>query len=148
MADGQCLQTTQVMKPNVFSLFYQTQVSENNIYHVTCKLFFQDHHLTSWDDDDEIYDYEFFFQDSKNSTMMYYVTCKLLSNSLIVNMLNKEVYGMDFDGNELKRRYLLTLHQKLYLEQNLKQILPFYLSQQSGNEKNRIQQFEFSSLYQ
>ena len=38
-----------------------------------------------------------------------------------------------FNG-ELKRRYLLTLHQKLYLEQNLKQILPFYLSQQSGNE--------------
>ena len=36
---------------------------------------------------------------------------------------------MDFDVNDLKRRYLLTLHQKLNLERNLKQILPLYFMQ-------------------
>ena len=48
--------------------------------------------------------------------MIFYVTCKLLSHSLIVNLLNKEIYGINFDVNELKRRYLLTLHQILNLE--------------------------------
>ena len=38
---------------------------------------------------------------------------------------------MDFDVNDLKRRYFLTLHQKLNLEQSLKQVLPLYFSQHS-----------------
>ncbi|CAB4405191.1 unnamed protein product [Rhizophagus irregularis] len=55
--------------------------------------------------------------------------CKLLSCSLIVNLLNKEIYGMDFDVKYLKCRHLLTLHQKISLEENLKQILPLYFLQ-------------------
>ena len=43
-----------------------------------------------------------------------------------MNILNKEIYGMKFGVNDLKRRYLLTMCQKLSLEQNLKQILPLY----------------------
>ncbi len=50
--------------------------------------------------------------------MIFYVTCKLLSHSLIVNLLNKEIYGINFDV-ELKCRYLLTLHHRLNLKTNL-----------------------------
>jgi hypothetical protein len=58
---------------------------------------------------------------------MFHVTRKLLSRSLIVNLLNKEIM-MDFDVKDLKRRYFLTLHQKLNLEENLKQILSLYFT--------------------
>ncbi|RIA96172.1 hypothetical protein C1645_815755 [Glomus cerebriforme] len=60
--------------------------------------------LTSCDDDNDYYDFEFFFQDSKKK-----LCYKLLSNSLIVNLLNKEMYGIDFNVNELKHRYLLKI---------------------------------------
>ena len=36
--------------------------------------------------------------------------------SLIVNILNKEIYGVDFDFNDLKCRYSLTLRQRTRLE--------------------------------
>ena len=108
-------------------LFYQD--GDDNIYHVTCKRILQDYLQGSensipWDDN---YDYEFFFNDS---TTLFHVTCKLLPNSLIVNLLNNKFYGMGFDERNLNHRCLLTLHQKLNLEQNLKRILPWYFSQQ------------------
>ncbi|RIA96177.1 hypothetical protein C1645_859073 [Glomus cerebriforme] len=110
-------------------LFYQPP-NDENFYHVTCKMISQDYqeseNSSSWEDD---YDYEFFFQSSNDSTTIFHVACKLLSYSLIVNMLNKKIYGIDFDANDSKRKYLLALHQKLNLEQNLKQILPSYFPQ-------------------
>ncbi|UZO06008.1 uncharacterized protein OCT59_026344 [Rhizophagus irregularis] len=69
------------------------------------------------------YDYEFFHQQSLYTS--YYVTCKLLPHSLIMHILNKEIYGIDFDVNELKYKYTLTWNQKLNLEQSLKNVLPF-----------------------
>ncbi|GBB93625.1 hypothetical protein RclHR1_02200006 [Rhizophagus clarus] len=110
------------------NLFYQ---DDNNIYHVACKKILQAYlqeseNIISCDDE---YDYEFFFRSSHDFTEIFHVTCKLLSCSSIVSLLNKEIYGMDFDVKDLKRRYTLTLHQKLILEENLKQILPLYFSQ-------------------
>src|SRR4051794_24672912 len=116
--------------PIEFKFFYRTP-NDNNFYHVTCRMFLQDYLETSdsvsWDDDDNN-DYEFFFQSLNDSGKIFHITCKLLSHSLILNILNKEIYGMEFDVNDLKRRYFLTLHQKLSLERNLKQILPLYFS--------------------
>ncbi|PKY61451.1 hypothetical protein RhiirA4_486448 [Rhizophagus irregularis] len=85
---------------------------------------------------DDNYDYEFFLESLDDSTMMFHVTCKLLPNSLILNILNKEIYGFDFDEiygfdfdvTELRCRNSLTLHQKLNLERNLKQTIPLYFS--------------------
>ena len=113
-------------------LFYQTEY-DNNFYHVTCKRFLQDYlqeseNSTSLDDE---YDYEFLFQSSNDSTAIFHTTCKLLSYSSIVKILNKEIYGMDFDVNDLKHKYSLTLRQKLSLEQDLKLILPLYFPQHS-----------------
>ncbi|CAB4392168.1 uncharacterized protein OCT59_009055 [Rhizophagus irregularis] len=109
-------------------LFYQ---DGSNIYHVICKKILQTFLPRAENSvlgDDE-YDYEFFFKSSHDPTAIFHVTCKLLSCSSIVNLLNKEIYGMDFDVKDLKRRYLLTLYQKLNLEENLKQILPSYFLQ-------------------
>ena len=99
-------------------LFYQPQ-NDDNFYHI-CKMILQD--FISLDDN---YEHGFFYQ---CAAVNYYVTCKLFSHSLIVNILNKEIYGMDIDIN-LRSKELISLHRKLNLEQNLKQILPFYLLQ-------------------
>jgi len=94
---------------------------DGNVYHVTCN-----HIENSVSCDSGDFDYEFFFP---IPNAVYHVTCKLLSGPLIVNMLNKEVYGMDFDVNNLKRKYLtLTPPQKFNLELNLKQILSLNFS--------------------
>jgi hypothetical protein len=102
---------------NEFRSFYQPS-NDNNFYHVTCRLVYYHQNSASLDDDN--YDYEFFFQS-------YHITCKLISNSLILDILNKEIYGMDFDVNNLKRKNLLTSHQKLNLELSLKRDILFYL---------------------
>ena len=107
-----------------FRLFYQPP-NDDNFYHVTCKMISQNYLQKSASLDDDYYDFEFFFQG-------HHATCKLLSHSLIVNILNKEFYGIDFDVNDLKRKYLLTPYQKLNLELSLKQIIPCHLSQLSN----------------
>ncbi|CAB4399071.1 unnamed protein product [Rhizophagus irregularis] len=93
-------------------LFYQTP-NDNRFYHITCKIPLQDYIYD--------YDYEFFYK------QRYHVTCKSLSHTLIINILNKEIYGKDFDVNDLRRGYALTTSQKLNLELKLKQVLPSYL---------------------
>src|ERR1051325_1078278 len=110
-----------------FKLFHQTP-NDDKLYHITCKMILHDCHqksedLNSVSLDDSNYDYEFFLQSSNDSTPRHHVTCKLLSSILVVNILNKKVYGMDFDANDLKRKYSLTFHQKLNLELSLRQIL-------------------------
>ncbi|RIA96710.1 hypothetical protein C1645_815024 [Glomus cerebriforme] len=105
---------------NEFKFFYKSP-GDDNYYHVTCKIILQDYPHDN-------YDYEFFYLISNDSTIRYHVTCKLLSHTLIINLLNKKIYGRDFDPNDLKRQYTsLTSHQKLNLELNLKQVLPYYL---------------------
>jgi hypothetical protein len=107
-----------------FNLFHKPE-NDDNIYHVTCRKILQEEseNFLVYD-----YDHEFFLESLDGSATIFHVTCKLLPNSLILNILNREIYGFDFDVNELNRRYLLTLHQKLNLERSLKQILPSYLS--------------------
>jgi hypothetical protein len=128
IVDSANYQTTPQPLPtqlNVLRLFYQ--VHDGNIYHVTCQDFPQA--LENFASCDENYDYEFFLQSSSDSAAMSYVTCKLLSLPLLVNILNKKIYGMDFDAKELKRGYLLTLHQKLNLEQSLKKDFLLHFTQ-------------------
>src|SRR4051794_23247101 len=72
-------------------LFYQPP-NDNNFYHVTCKMILQENLKD---------DYDYMFSNSR-----YYVTCKLLSHSLIIDILNKEIYGRDFDIDDLKRKYI------------------------------------------
>jgi hypothetical protein len=71
---------------------------------------------------DEDYDYEFFYLDR------YHVACKILPHHLVINLLNKKIYGIDFlNGLERECKILLTSCEKFNLELNLKQTLSFYL---------------------
>src|ERR1043166_7148335 len=65
-----------------FKLFYKPP-NDYNSYHIICKMIHYPQNLTSLDDD---YDYEFFYEG-------YHVTCKLISDRLILDILNKEMYG-------------------------------------------------------
>ncbi|CAB4389654.1 unnamed protein product [Rhizophagus irregularis] len=137
-----------VQRLNEFRLFYQPP-NDNNFYHVTFKMILQ---LSENYNDD--YDYEFFYQSLDAS---YYVTCKLLPRPLILEILNKEIYATDFDTNDLKHKHTLTWNQKLNLELNLKQVLPFLqekilksdLSNTSIDQILSTQQdYEFRLFYQ
>uniref|UniRef100_U9T8C1 Uncharacterized protein n=1 Tax=Rhizophagus irregularis (strain DAOM 181602 / DAOM 197198 / MUCL 43194) TaxID=747089 RepID=U9T8C1_RHIID len=101
-------------QPNELGLFYQPP-NDINIYNVNCKITLQDYHQN----DDDNYDYEFFYEISND---MRHVTCKFLPPSLVISILNKKIYGIDFDVNDLKRNHKLTLQQKLNLERNLKKL--------------------------
>lgn len=103
---------------NEFRLFYKhlDDNYDNYFYHITCKIISQGPETENPLDD--TYDYEFFNQN-------YHVTCKLVSYSFIVNILNKEIYGRDFDMSDLKRKSLLTSDQKINLELSLKKNFPF-----------------------
>ena len=74
-------------------------------------------------DDNDDYDYEFF-----NNGFTKYITCKLFPHSSIVELLNNKIYGIVFDENVLKHKYILTDHQKLDLESNLELDLPNYFN--------------------
>ncbi|RIA81496.1 hypothetical protein C1645_864602 [Glomus cerebriforme] len=91
--------------------FYHFSPDDNNFYYVTCKIILKDA------DDHDHYNHGFFFQHPDDHSTVYYVTCKLLPYHLIENILNN---GMGFD---VKCEVLLSLQQKLNLEQNLKQKL-------------------------
>jgi|SRR6266542_4663652 len=114
-------QPAQVLRLDEFNLFYQPP-NDNNFYHVTFKMILQ--LSENWGND---YDFEFFHQSSDAS--LYYVTCKLLSHPLIISILNKEFYEIDFDVNDLKRKNTLTLDQKLNLKQSIKKVFPFLREQ-------------------
>lgn len=96
---------------NELGLFYQPP-NDDIIYHVNCKPIVHDIQVY-----DDVYDYEFFH------LARYHVTCKSLIHSSIINILNKEIYGRDYDANDLKRECNITLYQKFNLELNLKDFL-------------------------
>lgn len=110
----------------VIRFFY---VLDNNVYHVTCKMIILQGSFGNsafWDDDG--YDHDFFFHITNGLVKVYHVMCKLLSSPLITNMLNKEIYGIDFDITNLNCKYLLSSYQKYKLELNLNQLLSLYFS--------------------
>jgi hypothetical protein len=110
------LSTSQVIQ---FKFFYYTP-DDNKFYHVTCQI------IRGSVLDDHDYDHGFFYY---GSTINYFVKCHLFSHHLIMNILNKEIYGMDVDTNNFERKKPLSLDQKASLERDLKQVLPFYFMQ-------------------
>ncbi|GBC03657.1 hypothetical protein RclHR1_05240006 [Rhizophagus clarus] len=101
--------------------FYHFYV--NLFYLVTCKIILQED--SSFCNHDR-YSHEFFYQHPNDPSIRYHVTCKSLSNSLVENILNDEICGMDFDTE------LLSLNQKFDIEQRLKQKL-FHRMQHNRN---------------
>ncbi|GBB86625.1 hypothetical protein RclHR1_01300010 [Rhizophagus clarus] len=90
--------------------------SSNNFYLVNCKIVSQED--SSFDNNNhDFHSHEFFYQHPSDPSTRYHVTCRLLSNFLVENVLNDEICEMDFDVR------VLSINQKLYLEQSLKQKL-------------------------
>ncbi|PKY48104.1 hypothetical protein RhiirA4_421919 [Rhizophagus irregularis] len=115
------------MEPvQISQLFYQPP-NDNNFYHITFKPILQISEngiLQLSENLEDNYDYEFFY-DANN----YHVTCKLFPRSLIIDILNKEIYGIDFNVNDLRHKHTLTLKQKINLEKSLIQEFPFLQEQ-------------------
>ncbi|CAB4388750.1 unnamed protein product [Rhizophagus irregularis] len=111
---------SQAIQMNECKFFHYTP-EDNNFYHITCQIILRGSVL-----DDHDYDHGFCYH---GSTINYYVKCKLFSHPLIIKVLNKEIYRMDIVMNNFERKKSLSLDQILNLEQDLKQILPFYLMQ-------------------
>ncbi|RIA91552.1 hypothetical protein C1645_821865 [Glomus cerebriforme] len=114
-ADQPITQHQQILQVISYLKFYHLSPNDNNFYYVTCKIILQED-VGSFDDHDH-YNHGFFYQHPNDPSTVYFVTCKLIPYHLIENILNN---GMDFNN---KCMVLLSLHQKLNLEQSLKQKL-------------------------
>ncbi|CAB4405457.1 unnamed protein product [Rhizophagus irregularis] len=108
------MQYQQILQVLNYLKFYYFSPNDVNFYLVICKIILQD----SFNDHNH-YDHEFFYQHPSYPSIRYHVSCKLLSYSLVENILNNEMCGINFDTE------LLSLDQKFNLEHNLKQKL-FY----------------------
>jgi hypothetical protein len=113
---------SQVMQTNEIKFYHYTP-NDNNFYHVICQI------VRGSIPDDNDYDHGFFYYGTFGSTINYFVKCQLFSHSLIINILNKEIYGMNIEMNNFERKKSLSLDQKLNLERDLIRILPFYFMQ-------------------
>ncbi|CAI2180698.1 3564_t:CDS:1, partial [Funneliformis geosporum] len=80
-------------------------------YQVICKII-QENSVSANDYD---YDHEFFYQSSNDPTLYYHVGCKHLSHHVIEHLLNLSEIEL-----ESSRTTILSLQQKLCLEQSLK----------------------------
>lgn len=122
--DGMTLPATST---NEYTFFHYTS-KYDNFYRVTCKVIL---HGSVMDNHD--YDHGFFYENSDVNYIMYYVACKYIPHSLIIRLLNKEVCRIDFDN--LNRKEIPSLNQKLELEQELKQVLPSNLMKHNIPER-------------
>jgi hypothetical protein len=101
----------QMMSPMISSAqtmeFYH--YVQDSYYHVTCKKISLGHD----DYDDE---HGFFYK-------TYYITYRLLLPYMIVNLLNKFIFGMVHLDTSLKHKEPVSLNQRFYLEEDLRHML-------------------------
>ncbi|CAB4443986.1 unnamed protein product [Rhizophagus irregularis] len=125
--DGMIINSTlPATSTNEYSFYHYTP-KYDSFYHVTCKVIL---HGAVMDNHD--YDHGFFYENSAVDYKMYYVACKYIPHSLIIRLLNKEVRT---DYGNLDRQEILSLNQKLEIENELKQILPSHLMKHSITER-------------
>ncbi|RIA91360.1 hypothetical protein C1645_822151 [Glomus cerebriforme] len=116
---------------NRMSFFYNPP-GDNQIYHITCKL------LLNENDDDTLSDHAFNYQlDDKNH---YQINCILISPSLIVQFLNKKMYGIELRQTEEPQQEFLTFSngQRDNLEFHLKEFLFNHLAPKQINKKPKV----------
>jgi hypothetical protein len=118
----------QTLYHNEFEFFHYSS-NDDKFFLVNCKKMIFQQESTFLDEQN--YDHKFFFQCSNNPAANYYVMCKLFPHSSIINVLNKQICGIDIDINILKQNESLHINQKFNLEQELKQILSSHFTKQS-----------------
>ena len=128
---------SQVLQMNEFRFFHYTR-NDCNFYLITCQIILENSIFS----DEHDYDHGFFYQYSNDlATNHYYIIkCKLYSHPSIVNILNREIYGIDLDVNKFKRNESMSLNQKL----NLEQVLPSFFMQSHTIPKRKMRTLRFS----
>jgi hypothetical protein len=99
--------------------FFYNPPCDHQIYHITCEL----SEKIKDKDIDLVSDHTFYYKlDDKN---LYQITCILISNSLIVQFLNKKIYGIELKQGEEKQEEYLTFSnaQRDNLELHLREYL-------------------------
>ena len=111
--------------------FFYNPPGDHQIYHITCELSSGNINKT-----DLISDHKFYYKlDDKN---FYQMSCILISNSLIVQFLNKNIYGIELkQGEEQQQEYLTFSNgQRNNLEFHLREFLFNHLSSKQINKES------------
>ncbi|RIA94579.1 hypothetical protein C1645_759855, partial [Glomus cerebriforme] len=111
--------------PTTFAFFYQPPNDPCN-YHIKCNEI-SIHSLNEFNSNlanINFYQnkYIFFYQRQSNNRI-YQVICEIVSPSLIINLLNKSIYGIEIEQNTGQEQLTFTFEQK----ENLKSYLIQYL---------------------
>ncbi|EXX55872.1 uncharacterized protein OCT59_010620 [Rhizophagus irregularis] len=79
--------------------FFYNPPDDYQIYHITCEF------LNGINNNESLSDHTFYYKlDDKN---LYKITCILISHSLIVQFLNKKMYGIELkQGDEQQQEFL------------------------------------------
>ncbi|PKC03027.1 hypothetical protein RhiirA5_503690 [Rhizophagus irregularis] len=79
--------------------FFYNPPDDYQIYHITCEF------LNDINNNESLSDHTFYYKlDDKN---LYKITCILISHSLIVQFLNKKMYGIELkQGDEQQQEFL------------------------------------------
>ncbi|GBB86284.1 hypothetical protein RclHR1_12700002 [Rhizophagus clarus] len=108
--------------------FFYNPPDDNQIYHITCE--------NLRENIDPLSDHTFYCKtDDKN---FYQITCRLISHSLIVQFLNKKIYGIELRQNEEPQPEFLTFSnfQRDNLEFHLREFFFNRLAQKQINKSN------------
>ncbi|CAG8565853.1 uncharacterized protein OCT59_017011 [Rhizophagus irregularis] len=124
-------QLTQLANPSLShsndrTAFFYNPPGDSQIYHITCEL--------SNKNVDPLSDHTFYYNIDDNS--FYQITCRLISHSLIVQFLNKKIYGIEHkQGEEPQQDYLtFSKFQRDNLEFHLK---GFFLNRLTPKQINK-----------
>ncbi|PKK59688.1 hypothetical protein RhiirC2_857234 [Rhizophagus irregularis] len=89
--------------------FFYNPPDDYQIYHITCEF------LNDINNNESLSDHTFYYKlDDKN---LYKITCILISHSLIVQFLNKKMYGIELKQGDEQQQEFLTFsnYQRKYI---------------------------------
>ncbi|RIA91359.1 hypothetical protein C1645_822150 [Glomus cerebriforme] len=125
---NQLTQLSSTLNDDNFKMsFFYNPPGDYQIYHITCELLSEII--------DSLSDHTFYYKlDDKN---FYQITCRLISHSIIVQFLNKNIYGIELRGEEPQQEYLTFSNgQRDNLEFHLKEFLSNKLTSKQINNVN------------
>ncbi|GBC06050.1 hypothetical protein RclHR1_00660004 [Rhizophagus clarus] len=110
--------------------FFYNPPGDSQFYHITCEFLNENVDPSS--------DHTFYYKLDENN--FYQITCRLISHSLIVQFLNKKIYGIEFvQGEEQHQDYLTFSNgQKDNLESHLKEFVFSRLVQRQISENSNV----------
>ena len=120
--------------------FFYNPPTDYQIYHINCELLN--------DDANSVYDHKFIYQPTGDKNI-YQISCNLISHSLIVQFLNKRIYGIELrQGEESHEEYLTFSNvQRDNLEFHLKEFLFNSLTSKPIDKKSNLNTVKQEETY-